>query len=206
MTICAPLELTCTLAQGVHVRRLSNFNVRWLFRPLVPHSLCSMPMQVVARGSRSTEVAAPPTESLDSPPVSAPSRLVIKTVVAENEYLIEDVHPFLPPWIRSCAKTSSMVRHQPKRTRAGVGGTGERPKTQCAPTGRVCVVGDDTRVATGVPLGLGIRTPNRGTLVQLAVGDFQSLEPGLDRSRLKVFPRVLVVRGLVRLILRPGRF
>ena len=29
-------------------------------------------------GSRSTEVAAPPTESLDSPPVSAPSRLVFK--------------------------------------------------------------------------------------------------------------------------------
>ena len=98
-----------------------------------------------------------------------------------------------------------MVRHQPKRTRAGVGGTGERPKTQCAPTGRVCVVGDDTRVEAGVPLGLGSRAPNRGTLVQLAVGDFQSFEPRLDRSRLKVLPRVLVVRGLVGLILRPGR-
>ena len=99
-----------------------------------------------------------------------------------------------------------MVRHQPKRTRVGVGVTGERPKTQCAPTGRVCVVGDDTRVAAGVPLGLGSWAPNRGTLVQLAVGDFQSLEPGLDRSRLKVVPRVLVVRGLVSLILSPGRF
>ena len=98
-----------------------------------------------------------------------------------------------------------MVRHQPKRTRAGVGVTGERPKLS-APTGRVCVVGDDTRVADGVPLGLGSWAPNRGTLVQLAVGNFQSFEPGLDRSRLKVVPRVLVVRGLVSLILSPGRF
>ena len=51
-----------------------------------------------------------------------------------------------------------------------------------------CVVGDDTRVAAGVPLGLGSWTPNRGTLVQLAIGNFQSFEPGLDRSRLKVVP------------------
>ena len=32
----------------------------------------------------------------------------------------------------------------------------------------------------GVPLGLGSRAPNRGTLVQLAVGNFQPLKPGLD--------------------------
>ena len=32
----------------------------------------------------------------------------------------------------------------------------------------------------GVPLGLGSRPPNRGTLVQLAVGNFQPLKPGLD--------------------------
>ena len=44
-----------------------------------------------------------------------------------------------------------------------------------------CVVGDDTKVAAGVPLGLGSWTPNQGTLVQLIVGDFQSLKPGLDR-------------------------
>ena len=69
-----------------------------------------------------------------------------------------------------------------------------------------CVVGGDTRVADGVPLGLGSWAPNRGTLVQLAVGNFQSFEPGLDRSRLKVVHRVLVVRGLVSLILSPGRF
>ena len=50
------------------------------------------------------------------------------------------------------------------------------------------IVRDDTGVATGVPLGLGSWTPDRRTLVQLAVGNFQSFEPGLDRSRLKDFP------------------
>ena len=65
-------------------------------------------------------------------------RLVIEKAVWQKiEHLLEKVHPFLPPWIRSCGKTSSMVRHQPKRTRAGVGVTRERPKTQCAPTGWV---------------------------------------------------------------------
>ena len=81
---------------------------------------------------------------------------------------------------------------------AGVGFT-EKGRNSVLPTGRMIE-------CAGVPLGLGSWAPNQGTLVQLAVGDFQSFKPGLDRSRLKVFPRVLVVRGLVSLILSPGRF
>ena len=67
-----------------------------------------------------------------------------------------------------------MVRHQTKRTRAGVGVTEKGQKLSVRQLGgmcdSICVIGNDTKVATGVPLGLGCRTLNRGTLVQLAVG------------------------------------
>ena len=63
---------------------------------------------------------------------------------------------------------------------AGVGFT-EKGRNSVLPTGRVIE-------CAGVPLGLGSRAPNRGTLVQLAVGNFQPLKPGLDCCGLKVFP------------------
>ena len=56
--------------------------------------------------------------------------------------------------------------------RAGVGFTEKGRKLSV--TNRV------GKECAGVPLGLGSWPPNQGTLVQLAVGHFQPLKPGLD--------------------------
>ena len=83
----------------------------------------SMSMQVVAWGSLLYGGGCTTNGEHWTPlpsPVSVPRLVIEKAVWQKIEHLLEKVHPFLPQWIRSCGKTSSMVRHQPKRTRVGV--------------------------------------------------------------------------------------